>query len=93
MPKKREKNSDEYYRGLIREQAKEIRHLQKRVKELEKYQFPQDEEPIKDTEDTFVELPRFQGCPDCGKGVLEEFEIAGKVIGTCNVCSYRKRVR
>ena len=93
MPKKRERNSDEFYRARIRELEKEIRSLQKRVKELEKFERAQDEEVITDTEDTYIELPKLNRCLDCGKGFMEEFELMGKVYGTCNICGNRKRIK
>ena len=93
MPKRREKNPDEHFRGIIREQAKEIRQLLKRIKELEKFQFPQDEEFISDNEDTHVDLPKTIVCEDCMKGHYQEFELMGKVYGTCTVCEHRKRLK
>ena len=94
MPKRRERNSDEFYRARIRELEKEVRSLQKRVKELEKYERSQDEpEPAGDTEDTFVDLPKLSVCGDCAKGLMVEFELMGKVYGTCSTCGHRKRLR
>lgn len=32
-------------------------------------------------------------CTECHSGVMEEYEIMDKVIGTCNSCGFRKKLR
>jgi hypothetical protein len=95
IPKKREKNPEEYFKGIIREQEKEIRHLQKRIKELKKYDRCQEVERTQDSEDTYTDLPKLQRCDDeaCGKGLYKEIELLGHVYGTCTVCGNRKKLR
>jgi formate-dependent nitrite reductase cytochrome c552 subunit len=92
MPKKRERNGEEYLRGKLREAQKTIRQLEKRVKELTKHEhFPaQDEEPMRDTEDTYRQLPIY--CNSCGKGQLEMIDIVGRVFSVCKLCGDRKKV-
>ena len=103
MSKSRQKNHSEieHLKGKIKEQEKLIRSLQKQLKQLEKREHLvedsiQDTEYSRDTEDTYRELPKAIRCDSvdgCGKGILEEYEILGKVIGTCNVCGFRKRIK
>lgn len=97
MPKRREKDPLEFYKGKLREANKRIKQLEQEVKALRKhehqYEISQDEETKTDSEDTFIELKPLTRCEDCGKGYMEEFEIMDKVYGTCNVCSHRKRLK
>jgi hypothetical protein len=97
MPKKKDKDGAEFWRGKYRELEKEVRQLRKQVKYFsnrdhlnEKTQY--DEEIIKDSEDTSP-LKRLKRCPDCYKGYMEEFEILGKCFGTCNICGYREKLK
>jgi archaellum component FlaC len=83
----------EHLRGRVRELEKLVRSLQQQVRQYEKYEqvVGQDEEQATDTEDTF---PSHKiKCDSCGKGALDEYEIMGRVIGTCNVCGERKKIR
>lgn len=97
MPKKRSKSSDEWYRGRIRELERENRALKKQLKQLEKkehfFDEGQDIEIASDSEDTFPDLKAKTPCHSCGKGFIEEFEIMGRIIGTCNICGDRKRLK
>lgn len=98
MPKKREKNSEEWYKGRIRELEKENRALKRQLREIEKKEHifdenSQDDEIATDSEDTYPAARRLSQCGDCGKGLIEEYEIMGKVIGTCNICGFRKRLK
>jgi hypothetical protein len=93
LPKKKDKDPAEFFRGKLREKDKLIRSLEKRIKELEKHLQPQDNsEVIADTEDT---IPKLQMCDSesCNKGVMREFEIIGKIYGECVICGNRKRLR
>jgi len=94
LPKNRDRSSDEFYRGKIRELNKEIKQLLKRIKELEKFQYipSQDEEQIRDTEDTYRELPRIERCQSCGKGELETIDIVGRIFKVCSLCGERRKV-
>ena len=95
MPKKKDRSSDEFYKGQIRELTAENKSLKKRLKQLEKRERSQDEEVTEHTEDTFAEIKYRRRCEDesCGKGVYDEYEILGRVIGTCTICGNRKRLK
>lgn len=94
MPKKQERNSEEWYKGQIRELQKEVRQLRKQLKSYEKYSRAQDEEFGNDTEDTMPKniKPVVAICHECGKGKLSTFEIVGRIFETCNICEYRKKI-
>jgi len=96
MPKRKDKSPEEFYKGQIRELTAENKSLKKQLKQLEKRErLGQDEEIATDTEDTFPEVKYRRRCDStsCGKGVYDEYEILGKIIGTCNVCGDRKRLK
>lgn len=93
VPKKRDKSPEEFFRGLLREANKRIRQLEQEVKSLRKYERSQDEEVVVDEEDTYPDKKPLIRCDSCSKGFYEEFEIMDKVIGTCNVCGDRKRLK
>jgi hypothetical protein len=97
MPKKREKSEGEFYRSEIRRLKKVIRSLEQEVRALKKYEhqyeISQDEEVETSEEDTHTVLKKLQQCDNCGKGYYNEFEIIGRVIGTCNICGDRKRIK
>ena len=88
MPKKREKNADEFYRGKLREAQKQIRDLQRQVRALEKTSALREErrkDPKPKKDDILM-------CPDCGKGKLKVLEVIGKVFHICECCGYRKKI-
>lgn len=95
--KRKEKSEGEHYRGEIRRLKKVIRSLEQELRESKKhehmFEISQDEEDTNDSEDTFRSLKKLQECDVCGKGHYVEFEIIGRVIGTCNICGDRKRLR
>lgn len=89
MPKKSERSSDEYYRGIIRELNKEIRQLKKQIKELSKYQHIPDIEDIQESEP----IIKSRTCPSCGKGKLKELDIVGRIFEKCDICDHRKKIK
>lgn len=92
MPKKRDKNGEEFYRGKLREAQKQIRELQRKVRELEKSQHIY-EDILFEEEPEQVEPPkRKRTCPECGKGHLTTVDIIGRVFEKCDVCEYRKKI-
>lgn len=98
MPKKRAKSGEEWLRGRVRELEKENRALKRQLKFIEKKEHifdenDQDEEVVTDSEDTYPELKSKIPCNDCGKGFLIEYEIMGKIIGTCGICNHRERIK
>lgn len=101
MPKKRSKSGEEWLRGRIRELEKENRALKKQLKFLEKKEHifddtgSQEVEVASDSEDTYPGMQRKakEPCHDCGKGFMDEYELLGRVYGTCNICGNRKRLK
>lgn len=93
MPKKREKNGEEFWRGKCRELAKEVRQLKKQLRYYQRQEnYSQDEEVSYDSEDTHpTEITR-NICQHCGKGELKTFEIIGRWFEECNVCDHRKKL-
>lgn len=92
MPKKREKNSEEYYRGIIRSQKSEIRNLKKRIKQLERREhFHEDNALEEEIEEIIAELPKSNICPECYKGQLVEYNVVGRHWLECNQCDYDTR--
>jgi hypothetical protein len=87
------KSEVEHLRGQVRELERLVRSLQQQLRQYEKYeQKSQDEELVTDNEDTFPSSFRVK-CDSCGKGTFDEYEIMGKVIGTCNICGERRRLK
>ena len=102
MGKTKNKNRSEieHLRGENKELLKQVKSLKQRLKQLEKREHliednpPQDIEFSTDNEDTMYH-PHLKAipCDDCGKGTFIEYEIMGKIIGTCGVCGNRKRLK
>lgn len=95
MGKTKNKNSssEEYYKGEIRKLKKEVKQLRKQLQQNTHEPREQDDEELAvDHEDTIVEIKRLQNCTSCGKGKMIEFEIMGKIFGTCSVCGERKKL-
>lgn len=99
MGKTKNKNHDEvrFLQGEVRRLKKVIRSLEAEVRSLKKhehmYEITQDEEYISDSEDTHPVMTKAEPCERCGKGFYKEFELAGRVFGTCNICEARKRLK
>ena len=91
MPKQRSKSPEEYYKGLLREANKQIRELQKELKQHKK-QAHMFEEFVDDVANDVEIVEKKKRCPDCGKGHLDIFEIIGRVFETCKLCGYRKKI-
>lgn len=96
MPKKRDKSSEEWYRGKLREQDKELRSLRKEVKHLKKhehfYEGQDDKEVSISSEDTIPKTLAKRVCDSCGKGEIRTFELIGRVFEECSVCDFRKKI-
>jgi cytochrome c-type biogenesis protein CcmH/NrfG len=92
MPKKRDKNSDEFYRGRIRELEKENRQLLKRVRQLEKTEHMFEEALLSDEEIVIEEVPKKRMCKHCYKGTLKEYTVLDRVFEECDLCEYRKKI-
>ena len=99
--KKTDHSEIRYLKGLVRELQKQLRVLRKELSYFKKrnhlFDDSQDEEIETDSEDTYPIFEPIQDnlktCDMCGKGKLVEFEIIGKVFGTCNTCGERKKLK
>ena len=98
MPKNRDRSSDEWYRGKIRELEKENRQLKKRIKQLEKYDKNQEtvHEILKEHETHLrrlaeLEVSNYEDmCPSCFKGKLvKKITLRGKDYFECASCEHR----
>jgi len=85
MPKKKERNSEEFYRGKLREAEKQIRDLQRQVRSLEKVGHIK---PAKIEPKEEISLL----CPECGKCEIDVVEMVGRIFHSCKCCGYRKKV-
>ena len=93
MPKNRERNEAEYFKGIIRSLKSEVRNLRKRLRELEKTEaqyidavngmYEGDIEPT-------IE-PKQETCPDCSKGSLQEVIVLNRAFKRCSVCNWRSK--
>ena len=94
MGKKRDRDDEQKERleALVREQKKQIRQLEKRVKKLARgYRKFLDEDPLDDEPEVILEDKK--ECWDCGKGVLEAFIVFNRRWRCCNLCGKRTRVK
>lgn len=104
MTRKRDKSELDHVKGelrsaqkTIREQEKEIRQLQKQLTFHQKRhhlaEVPQDDDVVRDSEDTPPKL-LMKDCDGCGKGkLIESIEIMGKVYGNCSNCKQSGRIK
>ena len=95
MSKPKDAKTVEYYLGIIRSQAKQIRQLEKIVKSLRKsaHMYNDILEANEELKEEEIPLPpKKKHCPDCGKGILVEFEIIGRMYERCDTCGYRKKI-
>lgn len=90
-------NSDrselEHYKGLLRSAEKEIKSLRQQLRYYEKYGNEHEDESIETDDNVHIEQKYLKPCHECGKGFMEEFEIIGKIYGTCNICGHRERLK
>lgn len=98
IPKRREKNSDEYYRGKIRDLEKQNRALRKRLKQLEKNSHIYEDLLLEDEESPEKELEVKKVtkiyCPECSNGTLEiVMSFDDKDIFSCTECHFKKSVK
>lgn len=94
MGKTKNKNSssEEYYKGEIRKLKKEVKQLRKQVQQNSHEPREQDEDIASDSEDTII-VSKLKPCLNCGKGKLIEFELVGRVYGTCPICGHREKLK
>jgi septal ring factor EnvC (AmiA/AmiB activator) len=102
LARQKDKSELEHLRGENRELTKTIRKLKRQVHQFEKSKHIY-HEVISDYEEIIAEeqaqevvvekKSKMKSCEKCFSGVMEEFEIMDKVIGTCNSCGHRKRIK
>ena len=88
-----DKSEVEHLKGIIREQSKQIRQLEKQLKYFEKREQEDPFDTQYENPEPEVQATRKQPCHSCGKGLFDEFELLGKVYGTCNICGHRERLK
>lgn len=98
MPKNKDRSAEEWYRGRIRELEKEIKKLNRRIRELEKYDRDNTmtSEMLRESEMKLRKLSEHAStqykdlCVKCFKGRLElKISVRGKDYFTCNTCDYK----
>lgn len=85
MPKRRERSTEEWLRGQLREANKEIRQLRRQLKELQKHE-RHFEEVL--TEKLLFEEEIKGDCPKCKSGFLQTTDFKFITITKCNSCTY-----
>lgn len=83
--RQQERDSDEFYRGIIRGLKSEIRQLRKRLEQHEK-QYERWEKTGNPKREKEFENP----CPNCGKNELTLVHLGIRIISTCKLCNFRK---
>jgi hypothetical protein len=86
VPKKKERSTEEFYRGKLREADKQIRDLQRQVRSLEKTAH------IPKKKDVKLPVDEPLMCPDCARGEIKILDIVGRKFHTCACCGYRKKI-
>lgn len=96
MAKKRERSSEEYLRGIVKQQRSLIKHLKKEAgrstKRAHQYHDLEDrlsEEMIEQETQIEQEFVKEEKCPNC-KGKLEVITLGPKTLVICKDCKYRK---
>ena len=91
MPKKKDKNGEEFYRGKLREAEKQIRELQKSLKQLNKARHQFEDNLLNPEKEDAAPAPLRRKCPSCGKGSLSELDFLGRKFDVCDTCDYRSK--
>lgn len=93
--RKRDKSEVDHLRGRIRELESEVKQLMRQLRYYEKRSTTTSLEEIKPFGEPKIKPVKLQPCESCGKGHYNEFELMGKVFGTCNIeaCGHRKRLK
>lgn len=98
MAKTKNKNHSELesLRGYCRELEKNVRSLQKQLRQFEKYEQrnAQDSETATDTEDTYVEKKFTVMCSSCEKNkMVETLDLGSRgLYGEC-ICGHKGRMK
>lgn len=99
MAKRREKNSGEFYKSVIRKQSKVIKELKKKAGRADKIKNQVEDLEVElaerlleeDMQDNIVYDD--DACSNCNKGKLEKISLGPKSIVVCDNCSYRKVIK
>lgn len=95
MAKKRRHKDD--YEFRLEEEIRQLKALNRSLlKELKKrnkgvYRSEIDLTPEYEENDK-PSKPKIDWCPECSRGQLEDFEIAGRIFKVCKICQYRKKL-
>jgi hypothetical protein len=91
----RSHKSDENLRGVIRELKKQVRDLQRQLRQYNRFDSllaealdNVEEERIKESQEEVEDTVK---CPKCKKGHISVIDL-GRIYHVCNSCSYRKKV-
>lgn len=87
--KSKERNSNEYYRAIIRSLKKEVNSLKREISRFKRQEHNFHKEDYEDPEE-ILEV-QLETCTDCGKGIYNELSIANRIIKTCNNCGHRPK--
>jgi len=91
MPKKRERNSEERSRGIIRGLRAEIKKLKQQLKRLERREHHFENIP-EDPEESAVNDENYEVlCDKCFKGKMKEISVAGRYWTECDMCDNRTK--
>jgi hypothetical protein len=91
MPKVKERSSDEFYKGRIKELEKEVRNLKKQLRQLQKQEHFYNNKDL-DEPETVIE-PKKERCKECSKGFMEELNVLDRIFKRCLTCGHRTRAR
>lgn len=93
MARSKHAKPDEHLLGEVRSLKKLVKSLRQRIRQLEKteHNYEENKDVVEQEEQPVIQ--KLQTCEDCGKGKYIEFEIMNKIIGTCNNCGHRTRLK
>lgn len=92
MPKNKERDGIEFWRGKVRELQKENVSLKKEIRRLQKTEHLYEEVILGDRDAAFEEVVHEPTCISCGKGKIKTINILDRIFQECSVCHYRKKI-
>jgi len=92
MPKRKERDGIEFYRGKVRELQKENIALKKQVRQLQKTEHLYEDVILGNKDAAFEEKVYEPHCIHCGKGRIKTLNILDRIFQECDVCDYRKKI-
>lgn len=87
MGKTKHAKEEEFYKQIIRNQKKELKRKDQKIRQLEKelgYNFSKSEKEKKKQEDNL--------CNECGKGEVSLVDIGIRLYAICKICKHRERL-